>query len=143
MNLRPKLAGAEILSRPFGLLDIYADRRARGFDLRQNTFDMREELCALLGDPYRARGAVEEACTELILQRLDTFRYGSWREPQLGTDGGQVLHRGDAGKNTHVLDVHSTYLSAAASAHIARAPTLLARTALLDYAYAASPGRAL
>ena len=67
---------------------------------------MGEERGALLGDADRARGAVEEAGGELVLQRLDAFGDGARRQAELGAHSGQILHRRDAGKNAHVLDVH-------------------------------------
>jgi hypothetical protein len=71
---------------------------------------MIEELGAFLGDADRARGAVEQPHAQLVLKRLHAFGYRSWSEPQLRAHGGQVLHRGDAGKDTHVLNVHQIFL---------------------------------
>ena len=68
---------------------------------------MAEKGRALLGDADAARGAVEEARGKLVLERLDALRDRARRQAQFGADRGQVLHRRDAGKNAHVLDVHA------------------------------------
>ena len=94
------------LEPAFRLAHLVVDAGTRGLDLGEDALDMAEERRALLGDTDRARRAVEEARGELVLQRLDAFRDGARRQAELGAHRGQILHRRDAGKNAHILDVH-------------------------------------